>query len=384
MHSIYLDNAATTRVAPEVLQAMLPYFDEVYGNPSSIHTPGRSAKEAICRAYELVATAINASPEEIYFTSGGSESDNWAIKGIAFAYQNVGKHIITSSIEHHAILHTCEWLEQNGFHVTYLPVDKYGMVNPDDVERAIRRDTILISIMTANNEVGTIQKIEAIGKIAKEHGVLFHTDAVQAIGAIDVDVEKMGVDLLSLSGHKFHAPKGIGALYIRDGITIDPLIHGGMQQGGLRAGTESAANIAGIGKAIELATDSMGARVQHIRRMRDMLRRCIQERIPDARFNGHPDQRLPGNISITIPGIDGEMLLLSLDRKGIAVSAGSACMSGWSEPSHVLKALRLSDDDARGTIRMSLGHDITQEDVIYVADTLHEEVCRLRDLVVRA
>jgi len=380
MHSIYLDNAATTRVAPEVLQAMLPYFDEVYGNPSSIHTPGRSAKEAICRAYEQVATAINASPEEIYFTSGGSESDNWAIKGIAFAYQNVGKHIITSSIEHHAILHTCEWLEQNGFHVTYLPVDKYGMVNPDDVERAIRRDTILISIMTANNEVGTIQKIEAIGKIAKEHGVLFHTDAVQAIGAIDVDVEKMGADLLSLSGHKFHAPKGIGALYIRDGITIDPLIHGGMQQGGLRAGTESAANIVGIGKAIELATKSMGTRVQHIRHMRDMLRKCIQERIPDARFNGHPDQRLPGNISITIPGVDGEMLLLSLDRRGIAVSAGSACMSGWSEPSHVLKALGLSDDDARGTIRMSLGYDITQEDVVYVADTLREEVCSLRSL----
>lgn len=377
---VYLDNAATTPMSREVIDEMLLYFDIQYGNPSSLHSYGRMAKAAIARAYDQVAAAINASPEEIYFTSGGSESDNWALKGIAFAYQNVGRHIITSAIEHHAVLHTCEWLEQNGFEVTYLPVDKYGMVSPEKVEQAIRKDTILISIMTANNEIGTIQPIAKIGEVARRHGVLFHTDAVQAIGMMDVDVEQMGVDLLSISGHKFHAPKGIGALYVRDGIMVDSLIHGGMQQGGLRAGTEAVASIVGIGKAIETAVRNRNANAANMKMLRDKLWDEIKRTIPGTKMNGHPHCKLPGILSVTIHGIENESLLLLLDKHGIAVSAGSACMSGLNTPSHVLKAIGLSDSDTKSTIRMSLGTDINEADIYYVTDELCRAVDKLRGL----
>lgn len=377
---VYLDNAATTPMSREVIDEMLPYFDIQYGNPSSLHSYGRRAKAAITHAYEQVATSINASPKEIYFTSGGSESDNWAIKGIAFAYQNIGRHIITSAIEHHAILHTCEWLEQMGFRVTYLPVNKYGMVNPHDVERAVCKDTILISIMTANNEIGTIQPIAEIGQIARRHGVLFHTDAVQAVGAIDVDVERMNVDMLSISGHKFHAPKGIGALYIRNGVRIDPLIHGGMQEGGLRAGTENVASIAGFGKAIELATQDLHEKSERIRHLRDLLWNGIGERLPNVRLNGHPEKRLAGNLNILIPNVDAESLLLALDGRGIAVSAGSACMSGWNEPSHVLKAIGLTDDEARCSLRVSIGDTMIEDDVEYAVEEIARVVWEMRKL----
>lgn len=377
---VYLDNAATTPMSREVIDEMLPYFDIQYGNPSSLHSYGRRAKAAITHAYEQVATSINASPKEIYFTSGGSESDNWAIKGIAFAYQNIGRHIITSAIEHHAILHTCEWLEQMGFRVTYLPVNKYGMVNPHDVERAVCKDTILISIMTANNEIGTIQPIAEIGQIARRHGVLFHTDAVQAVGAINVDVERMNVDMLSISGHKFHAPKGIGALYIRNGVRIDPLIHGGMQEGGLRAGTENVASIAGFGKAIELATQDLHEKSERIRHLRDLLWNGIGERLPNVRLNGHPEKRLAGNLNILIPNVDAESLLLALDGRGIAVSAGSACMSGWNEPSHVLKAIGLTDDEARCSLRVSIGDTMIEDDVEYAVEEIARVVWEMRKL----
>lgn len=378
--TFYLDNAATTPVSNAVYQAMLPCLEEKYGNPSSPHTLGRQARKAVEHARAQVATSIHAKQEEIHFTSGGSESDNWAIKGAAFANSNKGKHIIASVIEHHAILRSCEWLEQLGFSVTYLPVNSFGMVNPSDVEHAIHDDTILISIMTANNEIGTIQRISEIGEIARSHSVLFHTDAVQAIGAIDVSVEQMHVDMLSISGHKFHAPKGVGALYVRNGARIDSLIHGGMQENGRRAGTENVAGIVGLGQAIELATRNLSKKSEKVARVRNSFWDEIREAIPTVRLNGHPTERLPGNLSIMIPGVDAESLLLALDRSGIAVSAGSACMSGWNEPSHVLKAIGLSDEEARCTIRLSFGSDEREEDIRLIAKTLGKEVQKMRQL----
>lgn len=382
MNRIYLDNAATTAVAPEVLEAMLPYFTEVYGNPSSIHATGRTAHKAVDQARRQVAAAIGAQPQEIYFTAGGSESDNWAIKGTALAQQRKGNHIITSAIEHHAVLHTCAWLEKHGFEVTYLPVDEFGRVNPEDVEKAITDKTILISIMTANNEIGTIQPIREIGAIARAHKILFHTDAVQAVGAIPVNVDEMNVDMLSMSGHKFHGPKGIGALYIRKGVRIDTLIHGGAQERGLRAGTENLPGIVGIGKAIELATANLDENARRITALRDKLMDGILERIPDARVNGHRTQRLPNNCNVSIRYIEGEAMLLRLDLAGIAASSGSACTSGSLDPSHVLLAIGLPHEIAHGSLRLTLGADTTEKDIDAVLDTLPGIVSDLRAMSV--
>lgn len=382
MNRIYLDNAATTAVAPEVLETMLPYFTEVYGNPSSIHATGRTAHKAVDQARRQVAAAIGAQPQEIYFTAGGSESDNWAIKGTALAQQRKGNHIITSAIEHHAVLHTCAWLEKHGFEVTYLPVDEFGRVNPEDVEKAITDKTILISIMTANNEIGTIQPIREIGAIARAHKILFHTDAVQAVGAIPVNVDEMNVDMLSMSGHKFHGPKGIGALYIRKGVRIDTLIHGGAQERGLRAGTENLPGIVGIGRAIELATANLDENTRRITALRDKLMDGILERIPDARINGHRTQRLPNNCNVSIRYIEGEAMLLRLDLAGIAASSGSACTSGSLDPSHVLLAIGLPHEIAHGSLRLTLGADTTEKDIDAVLDTLPGIVSDLRAMSV--
>lgn len=382
MNRIYLDNAATTAVAPEVLEAMLPYFTEVYGNPSSIHATGRTAHKAVDQARRQVAAAIGAQPQEIYFTAGGSESDNWAIKGTALAQQRKGNHIITSAIEHHAVLHTCAWLEKHGFEVTYLPVDEFGRVNPEDVEKAITDKTILISIMTANNEIGTIQPIREIGAIARAHKILFHTDAVQAVGAIPVNVDEMNVDMLSMSGHKFHGPKGIGALYIRKGVRIDTLIHGGAQERGLRAGTENLPGIVGIGKAIELAVANLDENAARMTALRDRLIDGILERIPDVRVNGHRTQRLPNNCNVSIRYIEGEAMLLRLDLAGIAASSGSACTSGSLDPSHVLLAIGLPHEIAHGSLRLTLGADTTEKDIDAVLDTLPGIVSDLRAMSV--
>jgi len=382
MDRIYLDNAATTAVDPVVLETMLPYFTEIFGNPSSIHSTGRDAHRAVDAARKQVAAAINAQPNEIYFTAGGSESDNWAIKGIAFAKKEKGNHIITSSIEHHAVLHTCEWLEKQGFEVTYLPVDEYGQVRIEDVEAAITDKTILITIMAANNEIGTIQPIAEIGKLAKEKGITFHTDAVQAVGAIPLDVQAMNVDLLSMSGHKFHGPKGIGVLYIRKGVRIDNFMHGGAQERSKRAGTENLAAIVGMGKAIELATQNLEANAAHMTRLRDKLINGILERIPDVRLNGHPTNRLPNNCNVSVRYIEGEALLLRLDLAGVAGSSGSACTSGSLDPSHVLLAIGLPHEIAHGSLRLSLSNTTTEEEIDYVLDTLPGIVKSLRDMSV--
>ncbi len=382
MDRIYLDNAATTAVDPVVLETMLPYFTEIFGNPSSIHSTGRDAHRAVDAARKQVAAAINAQPNEIYFTAGGSESDNWAIKGIAFAKREKGNHIITSSIEHHAVLHTCEWLEKQGFEVTYLPVDEYGQVRIEDVEAAITDKTILITIMAANNEIGTIQPIAEIGKLAKEKGITFHTDAVQAVGAIPLDVQAMNIDLLSMSGHKFHGPKGIGVLYIRKGVRIDNFMHGGAQGRSKRAGTENLAAIVGMGKAIELATQNLEANAAHMTRLRDKLINGILERIPDVRLNGHPTNRLPNNCNVSVRYIEGEALLLRLDLAGVAGSSGSACTSGSLDPSHVLLAIGLPHEIAHGSLRLSLSHTTTEEEIDYVLDTLPGIVKSLRDMSV--
>ena len=382
MDRIYLDNAATTAVDPVVLETMLPYFTEIFGNPSSIHSTGRDAHRAVDAARKQVAAAINAQPNEIYFTAGGSESDNWAIKGIAFAKREKGNHIITSSIEHHAVLHTCEWLEKQGFEVTYLPVDEYGQVRLEDVEAAITDKTILITIMAANNEIGTIQPIAEIGKLAKEKGITFHTDAVQAVCAIPLDVQAMNIDLLSMSGHKFHGPKGIGVLYIRKGVRIDNFMHGGAQERSKRAGTENLAAIVGMGKAIELATQNLEANAAHMTRLRDKLIGGILERIPDVRLNGHPTNRLPNNCNVSVRYIEGEALLLRLDLAGVAGSSGSACTSGSLDPSHVLLAIGLPHEIAHGSLRLSLSNTTTEEEIDYVLDTLPGIVKSLRDMSV--
>ena len=382
MDRIYMDNAATTAVSPEVLQAMLPYFTDIYGNPSSIHSTGRDARRAVDAARKQVAAAIGAQPTEIYFTAGGSESDNWAIKGTAFAKRAKGNHIITSQIEHHAVLHTCAWLEKQGFEVTYLPVDEFGRVRVKDVEKAITDKTILISIMAANNEIGTLQPITEIGKLAKSRGILFHTDAVQAMGAIPIDVNAMNIDMLSMSGHKFHGPKGIGVLYVRKGVHPDIFMHGGAQERGQRAGTENLAGIVGIGKAIELATQNLEVNAARMSCLRDKLIDGILAEIPDVRLNGHRTERLPNNVNVSIRYIEGEAMLLRLDLAGIAGSSGSACTSGSLDPSHVLLAIGLPHEIAHGSLRLSLGTDTTEEQVDEVLRVLPGIVKDLRAMSV--
>ncbi len=378
--SIYLDNSATTPLKKEVLNEMMPYLTEHYGNPSSIYKIGREAKAAIEASREKVAAALHAEPKEIFFTGCGTEADNWAIKGIALSKQKRGKHIITSKIEHHAVLHTLESLEKQGYEVTYLDVDEYGKISLNELKSAIRPDTILITIMTANNEVGTIQPISEIGAIAKEHGVLFHTDAVQAIGSMDINVKDMNIDLLSLSAHKFGGPKGIGALYARSGVRPDIFMHGGAQERARRAGTENVASIVGLGKAIELATADLESKTSKIRAMRDRLIKEIPEKIPYVKLNGHPTDRLPGNVNFSFNFIEGEALLLMLDLNGIAASSGSACTSGSLDPSHVLLALGLPHEIAHGSLRLSIGEINTDEDIDYVLDVLPNIVQRLRDM----
>ena len=375
---IYMDNAATTATRPEVLEAMLPYFTQVYGNPSSIHRFGRDARRAVENARKQVAAALHCEPREVYFTAGGSESDNWAIRCAAKALEKKGRHIITSAIEHHAVLHTCEYMEKQGYEVTYLPVDENGLVSVEAVKNAIRPDTVLVSIMAANNEIGTLQPIREIGKITREAGVLFHTDAVQAVGAVEIDVNDWNVDLLSLSGHKFHAPKGVGALYIRKGVKISNLVYGGAQERGLRAGTENLPGIVGLGKAIELAASEIPEYAERLTALRDRLIDGILEKVPDCRLNGHRTQRLPGNVNVSIRYIEGEALLMRLDLAGVSASSGSACTSGSLDPSHVLLAIGLPHEIAHGSLRLSLGRDTTEEDIDYVLEKLPDVVEKLR------
>ena len=377
---IYADNAATTKVAPEVVDAMLPYFTETYGNPSSIYNEGRTARVAVEKAREQVAKAIGASPKEIYFTGSGSEADNWALRSTARALSKKGNHIITSAVEHHAVLHTCQDLEKQGFEVTYLPVDKYGMVSPDDVKAAIKDTTIMISIMFANNEIGTIMPIAEIGKIAKEAGVVFHTDAVQAVGNVEIDVKAMNIDMLSLTAHKFHGPKGCGALYVRQGVKLMSFITGGAQERMRRAGTENVPGIVGLGKAIELATANIKEKQEKLIALRDRYIKKVLETVPYSRLNGHPTERLAGNANISFEYIEGEGLLLSLDQKGIAASSGSACTSGSLDPSHVLLAIGLKHEQAHGSLRTSFGEDTTVEDIDYMVDAIAEIVARLRSM----
>jgi len=377
-HIIYMDNAATTATRPEVLEKMLPYFTEHYGNPSSIHSVGRDARRAIENARRQVAEALGAQPREIYFTAGGSESDNWAIRCASKALAKKGKHIITSQIEHHAVLHTCDYMEKQGYEVTYLPVDSEGRVSVEDVKKAIRPDTVLISIMAANNEIGTLQPIREIGQVAHEAGVLFHTDAVQAVGAVPIDVNEWNVDMLSLSGHKFHGPKGIGALYIRKGVKISNLIFGGAQERGLRAGTENLPGIVGLGEAIELAVKELPEYTRRMTQLRDKLIDGILSSVPDVRLNGHRTQRLPGNVNVSVRYVEGEALLMRLDLAGVEASSGSACTSGSLDPSHVLLAIGLPHEIAHGSLRLSLGTENTEADVDYVLEKLPGIVENLR------
>ncbi len=377
---IYLDNAATTRTAPEVVEAMLPYFTEFYGNASTVYEFGGKSKEAIAKARETIANAIGAKDNEIYFTAGGSESDNWALKATAEAYKSKGKHIITSKIEHHAILHTCQWLEQQGYEVTYLDVDENGLVKLDELKKAIRPDTILISIMFANNEIGTIEPIAEIGKIAKEHDILFHTDAVQAFGQVPINVDEMNIDMLSTSGHKLNGPKGIGFLYIRKGVKIRSFVHGGAQERKRRAGTENVPGIVGFGKAVELAVSTMKERTDKEIELRDYLIDRVLKEVPFTRVNGDRKNRLPNNINFCFQFIEGESLLIMLDMKGICGSSGSACTSGSLDPSHVLLAIGLPHEIAHGSLRLTLGADTTKEDIDYTIDAIKEIVAQLREM----
>lgn len=377
---VYMDHAATTYTKPEVLEEMLPYFTEKFGNASSVYTFGRQSKSAVEEAREKVGKALGALPDEIYFTAGGSEADNWAVKGVAYANRKKGNHIITTKIEHHALLHTCEYLEKQGFEVTYLPVDEYGMISLEDLKNAIKSETILITIMFANNEIGTIQPIAEIGKIAREKGIIFHTDAVQAVGNVKIDVKEMNIDLLSLAAHKFYGPKGIGALYIRKGVRIENLIHGGGQERRRRAGTENLPGIVGLGKAIELATENIDEHNKKIIDLRDRLLKGIMDKIPYTRLNGHPEKRLPGNLNVSFEFIEGEGLLLLLDQFGVCGSTGSACSSGSLDPSHVLLSIGLPHEQAHGSLRLSLGDLNTEEDVDYVLEVLPKIVQRLRDM----
>lgn len=377
---IYMDNAATTQVYPEVFDAMKPYFTEFYGNPSSIYSFAGNSKKAVEDARKTIADFLGARTEEIYFTGGGSESDNWALKATADAYANKGKHIITSKIEHHAILHTCEYLEKKGFEVTYLDVDENGFVNPADVEKAIRPDTILVSIMTANNEIGTIEPIAEIGKIAKDHGVLFHTDAVQAFGHIPMNVDEMNIDMLSASGHKINGPKGIGIMYIRKGVKIGSFVHGGAQERQRRAGTHNVPGIVGIGKAVELARDNMKERMEYETKLRDHLISRVMEEIPYAKLNGDKVKRLPNNVNVCFRFIEGESMLILLDQNGVCGSSGSACTSGSLDPSHVLLAIGLPHEIAHGSLRLTLSEKNTMEEVDFTVDKLKEIIERLRSM----
>lgn len=375
---VYLDNAATTKVRPEVVEAMLPYFTEIYGNASAVYDFGQKCKQAIEDARETIAASIGTKAANIYFTAGGSESDNWALKGVAEAYGDKGKHIITTKIEHHAILHTCAYLEQHGYEVTYLDVDADGLVSPEALRQAIRPDTILISVMFANNEIGTIEPIAELGQIAHEHGILFHTDAVQAYTQVPIDVEKMHIDLLSASGHKLNGPKGIGFLYIRQGLKLKSFIHGGAQERKRRAGTENVPGIVGLGKAVEIAMDTMEERTAKESELRDYLIARIEEEIPFAKLNGHREKRLPNNVNFCFRFIEGESMLIMLDMAGICGSSGSACTSGSLDPSHVLLAIGLPHEIAHGSLRLTLGDENTKEQVDYVVDHLKEIVAKLR------
>ncbi len=377
---IYLDNAATTQVYPEVLDAMLPYFTEYYANPSSVYTFAAESAKAVNQARESVAGLLHAKSEEIYFTGGGSESDNWAIKAAAEAYGEKGKHIITSKIEHHAVLNTCVYLEKKGFEVTWLDVDEDGKINLSDLEAAIRPDTILISIMAANNEIGTVQPIREIGKIAREHGVLFHTDAVQAFGHIPLDVEEMNIDMLSASGHKINGPKGVGVLYIRKGVKIRSFIHGGAQERKRRAGTHNVPGIVGIGKAAELAARTMGERSKKETELRDYLIERVLKEIPYTRLNGHRSDRLPNNANFCFRFIEGESMLILLDQAGICGSSGSACTSGSLDPSHVLLAIGLPHEIAHGSLRLTLSEKNTAEEIDYTVEELKKIIERLRGM----
>ena len=380
MKNVYMDYSATTYVKPEVLEEMLPYFTEKFGNPSSFYGISRVTKMAIDKAREQVAKSLNCLPDEVYFTGGGSEADNWAIKGIASAHKNKGNHIITTKVEHHAVLHTCAYLEKNGFDVTYLDVDEEGFIRLEDLKNAITDKTILVSIMFANNEIGTIQPIKEIGEICREKKVFFHTDAVQAVGNIPVDVKEMNIDMLSLAGHKIYGPKGIGVLYIKKGIKIDNLIHGGAQEKNRRAGTENIAAIVGLGKALELATDNLEEHMKEMIILRDKLMDGLLK-VPYTRLNGPKgDKRLPGNVNICFRFIEGESILLSLDFKGVCASSGSACTSGSLDPSHVLLAIGLPHEIAHGSLRLTMGDGSTEEDVDYVLEVVPPIIERLRNM----
>lgn len=377
---IYLDNAATTRTSPAVVEAMLPYFTDNYGNASSIYSIGAKSKEAIAQSREKIAGVLGAKPEEIYFTAGGTESDNWALKATADAYRAKGNHIITSKIEHHAILHTCEYLEKHGFEVTYVDVDENGIVKLDQLEKAIRPDTILISIMFANNEIGTVQPVKEIGQIAKKHGILFHTDAVQAFGQLPINVDDLNIDMLSSSAHKICGPKGIGFLYIRKGVKIRAFVHGGAQERKRRAGTENVPGIVGYAKAAEDAARTMQERIQKEKQLRDYLIERVLAEIPYTRLNGHRTDRLPNNANFSFQFIEGESLLIMLDMEGICGSSGSACTSGSLDPSHVLLAIGLPHEIAHGSLRLTLGEETTKEEIDYVVDKTKSIVERLRSM----
>ncbi len=380
MKRVYLDHNATTPLHPEVLEAMLPYYKEAFGNPSTIYSFGQETRKATDEAREKVANLIGASPEEIIFTSGGTEANNLALKGVAAALEKKGRHIITSSIEHHAVLSTLEYLEKRGYTVSFLPVDEHGWLDPKEVEEAITSQTALISVMHANNEVGTIEPIAKIGEIARRAGIYFHTDAVQTIGKIKVNVDDLKVDLLSLSAHKFYGPKGAGALYVRKGTRIHPLLHGGYQERRRRAGTENVAGIVGLGKAAEIASNEMVQQSRRESNLRDRLEKMIGENINHCRLNGHPTRRLPNTLNISFEFIEGESLILNLDLKGVAVSTGSACTSGSLEPSHVLMAMGVAPEIAQGSIRFSLGRENQKEDIDYTVENLVEIVARLREM----
>lgn len=380
MRNVYMDYSATTYVKPEVLEEMLPYFTEKFGNPSSFYGISRETKRSIDKAREQVAEALNCLPDEVYFTGGGSEADNWAIKGIASAHKNKGNHIITTKIEHHAVLHTCDYLEKNGFDVTYLDVNEEGFINLEDLKNAITDKTILVSIMFANNEIGTIQPIKEIGEICREKNIFFHTDAVQAVGNVTVDVKDMNIDMLSLAGHKIYGPKGIGVLYIKKGIKIDNLIHGGAQERNRRAGTENIAAIVGLGKAMELAHNNLEEHMKKLTLLRDKLIDGLLK-IPYTRLNGPKgDKRLPGNVNVCFRFIEGESILLSLDFKGVCASSGSACTSGSLDPSHVLLAIGLPHEIAHGSLRLTMGEGSTEEDVDYVLEVVPPIIERLRNM----
>ena len=377
---IYLDNAATTKTAPEVVEAMLPYFSELYGNPSSVYQFSQKSKEAIAASRETIAGALGAKPEEIYFTAGGTEADNWAIKAAAEAYRAKGNHIITSKIEHHAVLHTCQWLEKQGYEVTYLDVDESGIVKLDQLKKAVRPETILISIMFANNEIGTIQPVKEIVQIAREHGILFHTDAVQAFGQIPIQVDELGIDMLSSSGHKLNGPKGIGFLYIRKGVKIRSFIHGGAQERKRRAGTENVPGIVGYGAAVERAVRTMEERTAMERKLRDHLIDRVLHEVPYTRLNGHRTRRLPNNANFSFQFVEGESLLIMLDMEGICGSSGSACTSGSLDPSHVLLAIGLPHEIAHGSLRLTLSEETTEEELDYVVEAIKKIVEKLRGM----